>query len=99
MLERGPEGMTLRDLTTTIFLPCGVNMGEGEMIPPHPLPPIAGRRVVPEVIRARKLALPLTYCGLTERGPCTSSGQHSRASLEYGGYGLFDSEGVSVEES
>lgn len=67
-MERGPEGMTLRDLTTTIFLPCGVNMGEGEMIPPRPLPPIAGRRVVPEVIRARKLALPLTYCGLTERG-------------------------------
>ena len=33
MLERSPEGMTLRELTLILFLSCGVDMGEGEMTP------------------------------------------------------------------
>lgn len=31
MLERSPEGMTLRERTPTIFLPCGIDMSKGEM--------------------------------------------------------------------
>jgi hypothetical protein len=38
---------------------------------PAPLPHVAGGRVVPEVLRAGKLSLPLTSCNTQESGPCT----------------------------
>ena len=88
MLERSPEGMTLRELTLILFLSCGVDMGEGEMTPYYPFlgASTAGRRIILEVLRARKLVLPLTYCSPWESGPVLNLGSTSGlASPAYGG--------------
>ena len=65
--------------------------------PPSPLPPVAGGRADPEVLRVEDLVLPLT--GYTQENmSCTSPRQHSRAGFGSVGAGELTPEGMRTGE-